>query len=486
MASTPLQLAIQVFYFFWAVLGISLLLIHIELYVSGKFKLVPRYYLGALALFAISPIFYALGAYWKPAVTFANTFYILAFVEFALSVKELSSEVTKRVFRVLLLFTLIYFLVFEYLRQLGPNFFIERVLITNIPAILFVVLSIFWIHKANNKNPIAQLKILIAILLVLMFFLALRCYHLLVYGAPGVGSIYQEQEQWMLWVRIINGALIFLSTLILHNYFFKMNWQQNILIASENERIRNLLLERDSLITSLIKANKTAATGALSASLAHELSQPLGASSLNIQFLKRKLLEGNIDQSLLLDMMGSLESDNQRAIKILESLRSIFSQNKGDADPINLKNAIDILLEIARPEFRKFNIQLEVNVDSSLELKIPITELHQVLLNLLNNSIQALTLPHFMKPERFICIRGYRTDAEIAITVSDNGPGVPESIRSNLFELLSTSKDTGMGLGLWLCKHIVTQNGGSITYGASKRGGAQFVISFPLSTPMLY
>ena len=479
MPATPLQLSIQVFYFFWAVLGLSLLLIHLELYVSGKFKLIPRYYLGALTLFSISPILFALGAYWKPAVTYANTAYILAFVEFALAVKELTSPVSKKVFRGLLIFTGIYFFVFEYLRQLGPNYYIDRVLLTNIPAILFVLTSIFWVYRACKRNPIIQLQVLIATLLVLTFFLSLRCYHLLVYGAPGVGSIYQEQEHWMLWVRIINGALIFLSTLILHNYFFKQNWQQNILFSSENDRIKSLLLERDQLITSLMRANKTTATGALSASIAHELSQPLGASDLNIQFLKRKLLQGNVDHQLLLDLMDSLESDNRRAIKILESLRSIFTQGKNYNDPISVKKEINVLLEIAKPEFKKFNIQIEINIDETIELEISPTEFHQVILNMLNNSIQALTTSNVSQAERIICVKGWKSDSEIIITVSDNGPGVPESMRPDLFELLTTSKDTGMGLGLWLCRHIVTQNNGAIAYGVSKRGGAQFIITFP-------
>lgn len=104
-----------------------------------------------------------------------------------------------------------------------------------------------------------------------------------------------------------------------------------------------------------------------------------------------------------------------------------------------------------------------------------------MILNILNNSIQTVTATNVSQAERTICVKKRGgADGEVIITVSDNGPGVPESMRPDLFELLTTSKNTGMGLGLWLYRHIVKQNNGTITYGVSKRGGAQFIIAFSL------
>ena len=93
-----------------------------------------------------------------------------------------------------------------------------------------------------------------------------------------------------------------------------------------------LLDERDFMVGSLLKANKTAATGALSASIAHELNQPLGASNLNIQFLKMKLENGALNPELGKEILDSLEQDNMRAATIVKSLRSIFTD--GDGVPI--------------------------------------------------------------------------------------------------------------------------------------------------------
>jgi len=87
-------------------------------------------------------------------------------------------------------------------------------------------------------------------------------------------------------------------------------WSERIALASaksqvENEEIKSLLLERENLISNLLKANKTAATGALSASIAHELNQPLGASQLNIQFLQKKLSEGHLSNEQTQEVLNA-------------------------------------------------------------------------------------------------------------------------------------------------------------------------------------
>ena len=95
-------------------------------------------------------------------------------------------------------------------------------------------------------------------------------------------------------------------------------WTEKIAISNyqfhiENERINQLLKEQNKLIYSLSVANKTAATGALAASIAHELNQPLGSSNINIQLLKLKLDSGHLDPELLKEILISLQNDNTRA-----------------------------------------------------------------------------------------------------------------------------------------------------------------------------
>jgi signal transduction histidine kinase len=473
----PLSLAIQIFYFFWAVLGFSLLSIHLELYSSRKQALVPKYFIGSLTLFTFAPVFFAIGAYWSPALTLANTIYILGFIAFALAIQNLTKKVAKYTTIALTIFAVFYIAAFEYLRQLGPSYFIERVAITVGPAIIASSISLYGIFEVNKKNNSRQLKILMGVLILLILALFIRLQNLIAYGAPGVGSIYQEKEIWILWVRVIAGALLFLSNLSLHNYFFKRNWELKDLATTENIRITELLKEKERLIYGLLKANKTAATGALSASIAHELNQPLGASNLNIQFLRTKLEKGLLNSELGKEVLDSLEADNKRAATIVKSLRSIFTEEDSPTQEVKLDDLVSKVLDIVKPELKSKNIQIQLRVDDDLQIKANSAEIEQVILNLVNNAIQALA--NFGSLSRKISIVADKAGQSTHLSIADNGAGVPEQFKPQLFELLSTTKRTGMGLGLWLCKHIVSRYGGFIYYEDVVGGGARFVVELP-------
>ncbi|NQW69869.1 MAG: GHKL domain-containing protein, partial [Betaproteobacteria bacterium] len=247
----------------------------------------------------------------------------------------------------------------------------------------------------------------------------------------------------------------------------------------ENEKITELLKEKERLIYGLLKANKTAATGALSASIAHELNQPLGASNLNIQFLKTKLEKGVLNPELGKEILDSLEQDNKRAATIVKSLRSIFTEGESNAKAVQLGDLIASVLEIVKPELKGKNIQIQLRVDADLVIMVNPSEIEQVILNLLNNAIQALANSGTL--QRRIAIEAMKTGKSVQLSIADNGAGVSPEFKPHLFELLSTTKQTGMGLGLWLCKHVVTRYGGSIHYEDALGGGAKFVIELPSS-----
>jgi C4-dicarboxylate-specific signal transduction histidine kinase len=177
------------------------------------------------------------------------------------------------------------------------------------------------------------------------------------------------------------------------------------------------------------------------------------------------------------EVLDSLEEDNKRAAAIVKSLRSIFTDIDSHAEEVKLGNLIDKVLDIVKPEMKSKNIQIQLQVDDELFIKVNSSEIEQVILNLLNNAIQALSNSGTL--QRRIVISGTKGERFIQLSVSDNGAGVPIEFKSQLFELLSTTKQTGMGLGLWLSKHIVTRYEGSIYYEDAIGGGARFVVELP-------
>ena len=275
------------------------------------------------------------------------------------------------------------------------------------------------------------------------------------------------------WRTLAVYASIFGVMLLLGLILF---WFWNKGLKKEKARIQMLLDERDFMVGSLLKANKTAATGALSASIAHELNQPLGASNLNIQFLKMKLENGALNPELGKEILDSLEQDNTRAATIVKSLRSIFKDSESNIQAVQLGDLVSSVLEIVKPELKSKNIQIQLRVDDDLVIRVNSSEIEQVILNLLNNAIQALANSGTL--QRRITIEAIKGDKSVQLSVSDNGPGISSEFKPQLFELLSTTKQTGMGLGLWLCKHIITRCGGAIHYEDAIGGGARFVIEF--------
>lgn len=249
--------------------------------------------------------------------------------------------------------------------------------------------------------------------------------------------------------------------------------------SQEKEEISRLLTEKEILISSLLKSNKTAATGALSASIAHELNQPLGASLINVQFLKMLLDSESTDKATQKNLVEALEFDTKRAGNIVKVLRSVFLEEDSDLTVINAYEVLIDLIPIIEAELKSKNIDLNINLDKHIELKISQTEFQQLILNILNNAIEALSCQEHRY--KAITIESQKTSEYTEISISDNGPGIPDSIRNNIFELLTGDKKAGMGLGLWLCSHIMQRHGGKIHVEESASGGAKIIMQFPLS-----
>lgn len=326
----------------------------------------------------------------------------------------------------------------------------------------FFLIIIKWNREGANKFVRVMAYLFLATSLVWLFNIFIAVNHNIKFVIDDNVSNYLTLT--------INAMLAILRQL---NYF-AIHYD---LINTEKEQIKRLLTERESLIASLLKANKTAATGALSASIAHELNQPLGASNLNIQFLKMKLDKGVLNPELGKEVLEALEADNQRAATIVKSLRSIFTESESNSELVRLGDSISIVLDIARPELKAKHIQIQLRVDEDCVIRVNPSEIEQVILNLVNNAAQALASSD--TAERRITIEANKVGAQVLLAVSDNGSGVPDKFKSQLFELLNTTKKIGMGLGLWLCKHIVTRYGGSIHYEDAIGGGAKFVVKLP-------
>lgn len=440
----------------------------------GKASQAEKLWLIALTLTATSfTLFAAASTLSLSLLTLANTCFMASFIYFGLFCRSLNGPVTKNVHFIVVAGLLVFALIFEYLRQHG--LFIQRVgLISLIGASCFV-----WELKELRRIKeiqSTQLRFLVYTIAIELALTIARLVALYVDGGLSTPNLYQEgvistSIRWA-WLGIT-----ILSYVTVLGYWLEKISLEKTQAIQDNARISGLLKEKERLVYGLLKANKTAATGALSASIAHELNQPLGASNLNIQFLKMKLEKGIINPELGKEILDSLEADNQRAAAIVKSLRSIFIEGSLSTKEVQMGDLISNVLNIITPELKSKNIQIQFQVDDRLAIKVNPAEIEQVILNLLNNAIQALANSGTLL--RRIAIEATQSGQLVRLSISDNGGGVSAEYRPQLFELLSTTKQSGMGLGLWLCKHIVTRYGGSIHCEDTLGGGATFVVELP-------
>ncbi len=249
---------------------------------------------------------------------------------------------------------------------------------------------------------------------------------------------------------------------------------------TQNELFKKLLEERETLIASLLKANKSSTTGALSASIAHEINQPLGAIQINSEFLQKKVQEEVVDRELINRLADDIAKDNMRAARIIRTLKAIFSE-KYDAipDQVSVAEVLDSVLLLSKSDLQQKQIQVEIEMTNELSLPMSFGEAQQLFLNLLNNSVQALEKTS--QTNKTIRILGKQSAEYITVRIEDNGPGVLPEQQKSLFDLFSGSKREGMGLGLWLCNYIITRHGGRIRYDPQHHDGAAFEILFSSS-----
>lgn len=245
--------------------------------------------------------------------------------------------------------------------------------------------------------------------------------------------------------------------------------------------LKQLLQEREEIIRQLALFNKTAGMGALVASLAHELNQPLTAIQLNAEVIDSALIDDGTNSGVTAkEAMRDLMHDNQRAATIIKTLRNMFGSGRKSITPFNLNELVNEVLLICKAKITSNHIALQLMLHPrELTIAGDKSQLQQVLLNLINNAIDAFTNSGTQQKNITVYTRLQGEAAEL--TVTDNGSGIAPDIAASVFELLRTNKDDGMGIGLWLSRTIVESHQGTISFETNATTGTTFRVMLPIS-----
>jgi signal transduction histidine kinase len=286
---------------------------------------------------------------------------------------------------------------------------------------------------------------------------------------PGSEIMFREQTAWQRY----SSQIVLITAILLA--------QAGLILALLNAHRRRRLAEVQARqrMRELAHVNRFSTAGELTATIAHEINQPLGAILTNTETAQAMLKSRNPDLAELSEILGDILRDDQRASEVIRRLRSLMK--KAPFDPIELdlngvvRETVDFLsaLAIAR--------QIELT-SLTTQIALPILgdriQLQQVVLNLVMNGIEAMkdTPPE----HRSISIRSSRVEKFAELSVSDRGPGIPEDKLNEVFEPFFTSKAEGMGMGLSIARTIIEAHNGRISAENRDHGGARFRIRLPI------
>jgi signal transduction histidine kinase len=275
-----------------------------------------------------------------------------------------------------------------------------------------------------------------------------------------------QQYRWPL-IAII-AVVLFEAMLIAGLLFERFRRRQ-----AESES-RNRILEARHM-------NRIAAAGRLTADVAHELNQPLGAILSNVETAELLLSAERPDLPQLKEIMDDIHRDDQRAADIIRRIRELVRKGTTlELRVLNFKDVIDEAVHLLAPSAKRRSVTLSIDqFQRDLSVRADPVLLEQVIINLVLNAIDAI--PIDTRSERTVSLRTAPLgNAEVMVSVSDTGPGIPDDKLESVFEQFYTTKPNGTGLGLSIARGIIARYGGKMWAESRPERGAVVRFTLPL------
>lgn len=227
---------------------------------------------------------------------------------------------------------------------------------------------------------------------------------------------------------------------------------------------------------------RVATLSELSASMAHELNQPLTAIMSNVQAARRFLAAAPYDLDEIREILTDIEEDDRRAGEVIRRLRVMIRKGQTDRELLALHDQIREVAKLISPDARIRQVNVVLELDPSLPpVRADRVQLSQVILNLMMNGVDAME--KVTSGERELILRTWRyDDRSVALSVQDRGPGITANPVDRIFEPFYTSKREGMGLGLSICRSIVETHGGRIWASNNHDRGATLHLVLPIGS----
>jgi C4-dicarboxylate-specific signal transduction histidine kinase len=286
---------------------------------------------------------------------------------------------------------------------------------------------------------------------------------------PGSEILFREPTTWerYSWQIAFTIALILLQAGLIS------------VLLLEHRRRQFAEVQSRQRMAELAHVNRFSTAGELTASIAHEINQPLGSILTNAETAKIILKSQSPDIAELNEIVDDILKDDRRANEVIRRMRSLLTKTPFELKNLDLNDVVRDTLEFLFPLAvgRKTEL-LSVITPAALPILGDRIQLQQVILNLVVNGIDAMR--DTPSENRIVRIRTSRVENFAQLSVSDRGSGIPEDKLKAVFEPFFTSKAEGMGMGLSIARTIIEAHDGLISAKNRDHGGATFRIKLPL------
>ncbi|MGB9082259.1 MAG: ATP-binding protein, partial [Desulfuromonadaceae bacterium] len=280
----------------------------------------------------------------------------------------------------------------------------------------------------------------------------------------------QEAISTTLLVMILGGTGLLLALL------FNWNRALSTQVGLHTRALSDAHTRLESTFNELLVAKKVAAVGHLALGLAHEIRNPLSAIQMNMQMIRKKIHPSGV----LNENFSIVEGEIRRLNHLLGDVMDFAGPRPLRLQTVELAEIASRLLQLIDQRLAERRIQVDTSLEPRLTLVCDPDQIHQVLLNLALNAVEAM---NGIETERRLCITAYRKDNHACILVSDTGAGIPVAMCEQLFDPFYTTKTSSGGLGLSILQNIVLRHGGSVTVESEPGLGAVFTVALPINGP---
>jgi C4-dicarboxylate-specific signal transduction histidine kinase len=252
------------------------------------------------------------------------------------------------------------------------------------------------------------------------------------------------------------------------------------ILLHERKKRSDAELEARQRLSELAHVGRRTTAGELSSSIAHELNQPLGAILTNAETAELILESPSPDLTELKDIVADIRRDDQRASEVIRRMRSFVKRTPFELKDVDLNDIMREAFDFLAVRATSSNVALYFEAfPEALPIKGDAVQLQQVILNLVINSIEAMSA---MPYGRAVIGRTELNGGSSAIvSISDCGPGIPSKRPNDVFDPFFTTKEQGIGIGLYIARTIVQAHKGQIWAENQAEGGAVFRLSLPLA-----